>query len=81
MVVALLAGIAATATTGWMETTDAYFGVRWVEAVHSLFAHGLLILIGLHLAGIALASWHHQENLVLAMITGRKRPAERGDVD
>jgi cytochrome b len=81
MVVVLLVGMLATAVTGWMETTDTYFGVRWVETVHSLFAHGLLILVGLHLAGVALASWRHNENLVAAMFTGRKRMLEQSDVD
>lgn len=81
MVVVLLAGVLATAFTGWMETTDAYFGVQWVEVIHSIFAHGLLILVGLHVAGVALASWRHGENLAAAMFNGRKRSAEQDDVD
>lgn len=81
MVVMLITGILATALTGWMETTDAYFGVSWVEELHSFLAHGLLILIGVHIAGVALASYRHRENLVAAMVTGRKRAAEPETVD
>ena len=81
MVVMLLAGILATAITGWMETTDAYFGVQWLEELHSMLAHGLLILVAVHLAGVALASYRHRENLVGAMITGRKRRADQETVD
>jgi cytochrome b len=80
MVLILMAGMAATALTGWMMTTDAYFGVAWVQTVHSLIAHGLLLLIGLHVGGVALACLRHRENLVAAMITGRKRKAAAGDV-
>jgi cytochrome b len=81
MVVVLLIGIVATSVTGWMETTDAYFGVAWVQILHSVIAHGLVLLVAAHLAGVALASIRHRENLVRSMITGRKRPPEPDAVD
>lgn len=80
MVVALIAVMSATAMTGWLMTTDAYFGVAWVEMAHGLAAHGLLLLVLLHICGVALASFRHRENLVLAMITGRKRKPEQADI-
>ncbi len=81
MVLALIVAMATTATTGWMMTTDAYFGVEWVENAHDLAAHGLLVLVLLHLGGVVLASVRHRENLVGAMVTGRKRAPGVGDVD
>ncbi|WP_434722093.1 cytochrome b/b6 domain-containing protein [Mesorhizobium sp. RIZ17] len=80
MVVVLMAMMACVALTGWMMTTDAYFGVSWVEDAHSLAAHGLLVLVFLHIGGVALASLRHRENLVRAMITGRKRKAASADI-
>jgi cytochrome b len=80
MVLALITAMGMTALTGWMTTTDAYFGVEWVETAHSLLAHGLLLLVFAHLAGVALASYRHRENLVLALLTGWKRKGDAEDV-
>jgi cytochrome b len=40
----------------------------------------LLVLVALHVTGVATASWRHRENLVAAMIHGRKRPPRGNDV-
>jgi len=80
MVVALIAAVGATAFTGWLLTTDALWGVSWAQHLHGLVADGLLALVGLHVAGVALASFRHRENLVAAMLTGIKRSPEPGDI-
>ena len=80
MVLALMSLMAVTAFTGWMMTTDAYFGEDWVQNLHSLSAHGLLVLVFVHVGGVVLASVRHRENLVRAMITGRKREAGAEDI-
>lgn len=80
MIVALLIGVAAASVTGWMLTIDAFWGETWTQRLHTLAAHGLLLLVLAHLLGVALASLRHRENLVRAMIFGDKRPPEPGDV-
>jgi cytochrome b len=80
MIIALMMAIVSSALTGWMMTTEAWFGVDWVETAHSISVHALLFLIFLHVAGVALASLRHRENLVRAMITGRKRKPGVQDV-
>lgn len=73
MVVALMTMLALTAATGWYLTTDAGFGEDSAEALHALAANVTLGLVAAHLCGVLWESLRHRENLVLAMITGRKR--------
>lgn len=80
MVIALMAGVGALGLTGWMMYTDAWYGDDRISALHGLIADGVLLLVLLHLAGVALASVRHRENLVRAMVTGTKRAPEKGDI-
>jgi len=80
MIVVLIVAMAATATSGWLLTTDTFWGSTFMQRGHSALADGVLALVVLHLGGVALASLRHHENLVRAMVIGVKRPAEPGDV-
>ncbi len=73
MVLLLIAMISGIVTTGYMMTTDAFWGIEWVEDVHKALVYSTLGLIVLHVAGVVLASVEHRENLARAMITGWKR--------
>jgi len=80
MIVMLMLVMLATAATGYLQTTDQFFGDEGVEKLHDLLGNGLLLLVLAHLAGVALASVRHHENLVRAMLTGRKRPPAADDI-
>lgn len=80
MIVALIVMVILTSGTGWLYTTDRFWGVEWMEDLHEGLATALLWLIGFHVAGAVFSSIYHGENLVAAMISGRKRAAEPRDV-
>jgi cytochrome b len=73
MIIALIVMLIGTCVTGVMMTTDAFWGVKWVEVTHQALANGTLGLIVLHVIGVLVASFEHRENLVKAMVTGMKR--------
>lgn len=69
-IMALLVLTFAVAATGWANFND--LGGPWLEEVHEAAASLMLAVVGVHLAGVVVGSWLHRENLVRAMVTGRK---------
>ncbi|WGD29087.1 cytochrome b/b6 domain-containing protein [Ancylobacter sp. WKF20] len=75
MMLALMALLAATCVSGWMMGLDAFWGEDWLEETHEWLANSILVLALLHALAALVESHRHRENLVLSMITGRKRRA------
>ncbi len=76
-VLLLLAVTGAVALGGALKQGPLAFAATFsagasAREIHELLAIGLLAMITAHLAGVAFESWRLRENLVKAMITGRK---------
>lgn len=80
MVVALLGCIGLLGASGWLYTTDLFWGYGWLAWLHAALGWTLLALVALHVGGVVFTSIAHRENLVTAMLTGRKAPPGPGDV-
>lgn len=73
MILALLGCVCALALTGWLYTTDRFWGDEQVEALHLALAWALLALALLHVAGVFYTGRRQHESLLRAMLSGRKR--------
>lgn len=69
IVLLLLSSIVMVAT-GWGVYNDA--GGKIVEELHELSSNFMLLIVFVHVAGVVVSSWLHRENLVRAMVTGKK---------
>ncbi len=49
------------------------WGGHWVEEAHEEISEFMVLVVFVHVAGVAVSSLLHRENLVRAMLTGRKR--------
>lgn len=56
--------------TGWAAYTDV--AGKWIGELHEGVAGFMLAVVGVHVAGAVLTSLLHRENLVRAMLTGKK---------
>ncbi|HEX5357418.1 MAG TPA: cytochrome b/b6 domain-containing protein [Aquabacterium sp.] len=79
LAIMLILGLTAAVTSaGWANYNE--MGGEWLEETHEVLANLMLIVIGVHVAGVWLSSRLHKENLVRAMITGYKQGQPRDGI-
>lgn len=72
MMLALMAVVLALGVTGFLQTTDAFWGDEMMQELHEFLANGLIALAGLHAAAAIVMGRLERTNLVKAMVTGVK---------
>ena len=80
MMLALMTLVLALGLTGFLQTTDLFWGEEWLEELHAGLATTLIALAGIHAAAAIVIGRLERVNLVGAMITGIKR-TRNGRVD
>lgn len=69
-IVAMVGLLASTVMTGVLNQFEV--GPHWLSDIHEASAEGLLVVIGIHVAGVLVSSILHRENLIKSMMTGTK---------
>lgn len=72
MIYNLIAVLIAIGTTGWLQTTDAFWGIKWMKQLHEAFVTWAEISVVAHVAAVVFESRRLQLNLAAAMVTGYK---------
>lgn len=72
MMLALMACVLGLGLSGWLQTTDAFWGESWLQEIHAWLGHALIIMAGVHAAAAIVMSRLERTNLIGAMVTGTK---------
>lgn len=72
MMLTLMSLVLGLGLTGWLQGTDAFWGVDWVQELHEGMAETLVWLAALHAAAALVMGRIERTRLVKAMFTGVK---------
>lgn len=72
MMLALMALVAGLGFTGWLQGTDTFWSVEWVQELHEGLAETLVWLAALHAVAALVMGRIERTRLVKAMFTGVK---------
>ena len=72
MIYNLLLSMLVIGASGYLMTTDMFWGVEWPEELHEAAVTSAEISVVLHIAAVVFESWRTSVNLPRAMVTGCK---------
>ncbi|MDR3413569.1 MAG: cytochrome b/b6 domain-containing protein [Formivibrio sp.] len=72
MMLILMALVVSLGTSGYLMTTDTFYGDEWLQGLHEGLANILIGSVVLHVAAALYESWKHGENLIASMLHGKK---------
>lgn len=82
LLIITMSGIALIALEGrgpFADTLISYWPAGLLITIHEFFSDLMVLLIVVHIGGVLLSSYQHGENLIVAMLNGRKGVDVLGD--
>lgn len=76
MILLMLALLALTGISGWMQGLDRFWGEDWVEQLHEYAANTLMVLVAIHVCAVVIMSRYSHQQLIRTMVTGRQSLTE-----
>jgi cytochrome b len=73
MILFLLVMTVGIGASGWLLTTDWFWGSELMETLHAALVDVTLVAVALHIGANVYESLRQRENLILSMFTGFKR--------
>lgn len=73
MMLSLMAMVLGLGTTGFLQTTDQFWGVAWLQTLHERLGQALIAFTGLHALAALVMGRLERTHLIRAMVTGVKR--------
>ena len=67
MVIVLLSTLSIAGITGYLSQTNAFWGYEWVNNIHEATGELSLVLVGIHVSGVAVMSILEGQNLISRM--------------
>lgn len=67
MVITLLSTLSIAGITGYLSQTNAFWGYEWVNDIHEASGELSLVLVGIHVSGVAVMSFLEGQNLISRM--------------
>lgn len=81
MILLMLALLATTAISGWMQGLDRFWGEDWVEDLHEISANILMIAVVIHVGAVLVMSRISRLRLVRTMLFGWRPTTAKDKID
>lgn len=79
MILFLWCSLLLTSITGWLQTTDKYWGEEWPATAHKISADAVMIAVCIHVMAVLITQVLCKQALIKPMLTGYRTGEQKDD--